>query len=462
MPVNSFDDYPMSWRPSLAGARGPLYRALADLLAADIAAGTLRPGAKLPPQRELADFLDVNPSTVSKAFKLCAERGLVVGSVGSGTYVASDAGSPGVRVCERREGVVDLGALVPAEEPNGLVRARIEELLRLPDADGLLSYGMPEGSMRQRAAGVAWLARSGVDARPDDVVPAAGGQNAIVAALGALFARGDRVGCDALTYPGVKEAAKLLGIQLVPVRGDGHGCMTAAGLEFAACTEGIRGVYVIPQLHNPTARSWDAAACAELAAVARSEDLLVVEDGINALLVENPARPMAALAPERTVYLASLSKTVAPGLRTAFVRVPPAWREALVETVGALNVSLPPLLATAAASLIEDGGADEVLAWRRAGLRERNRLLDEELGVWLEPAQACAPLRWLSLPECWSGRAFEVCARQVGVAVYGAERFAVGGGPVPRGARLAVSAPPTADELRLGARRLRGVLEAGG
>ena len=77
MPMNSFDDYPMSWRPSLAGASGPVYRALADLLASDIAAGRLLPGTKLPPQRELADFLDVNPSTVSKAFKLCAERGLV-------------------------------------------------------------------------------------------------------------------------------------------------------------------------------------------------------------------------------------------------------------------------------------------------------------------------------------------------------------------------------------------------
>ena len=157
MPVNSFDDYPMSWRPSLAGARGPLYRVLADLLAADIAAGRLLPGTKLPPQRELADFLDVNPSTVSKAFRLCAERGLLAASVGSGTYVASDAGSPGVRVCERREGVIDLGALVPAATPNELVCRRTEEVLRLPDAAELLSYGMPEGTLRHRSAGAAWL-----------------------------------------------------------------------------------------------------------------------------------------------------------------------------------------------------------------------------------------------------------------------------------------------------------------
>ncbi len=460
MPVNSFDDYPMSWRPSLAGARGPLYRALADLLAADIAAGRLLPGTKLPPQRELADFLDVNPSTVSKAFKLCAERGLVAASVGSGTYVASDAGSPGVRVCERREGVIDLGALVPAATPNELVCRRAEEVLRLPDAVELLSYGMPEGTLRHRAAGATWLGLAGVGARPEEVLPAAGGQNAIVAVFATLFSRGDRVGCDALTYPGVKDAAKLLGIQLVPVRGGADGTMSAEGLAFAARNEGIRGVYVIPSYHNPTGRTFGSAECAELAAVARAEGLLVVEDGINALLAPDPVRPIASLLPGQTVYLSSLSKTVAPGLRTAFVRVPAAWRGEMTEALGALNVSLPPLLATVAASLIEDGTATEVLRQRRRDLCERNRLLDEVLGGWLEPCGDTAPLRWLHLPAHFTGRAFEVCARQAGVLVFGAERFAVGGGPVPRGVRLAVTAAPTVDELAEGARRLRAVLEA--
>lgn len=132
----------------------------------------------------------------------------------------------------------------------------------------------------------------------------------------------------------------------------------------------------------------------------------------------------------------------------------------MAEALGALNVSPPPLLATAAASIVEDGGADAVPARRRKGLRARNRLLEEEPGGWLEPAEPCAPLRWLWLPGHFSGKAFGVCARQAGVVVYGAERFAVGGGPVPRGARLAVSATPTEGELGEGARRLRAVLEA--
>ena len=59
MPVNSFENYPMSWKPTLQHSKKPLYLTLAEQLEQDIHNGTLRPGTKLPPQRELADFLDI-------------------------------------------------------------------------------------------------------------------------------------------------------------------------------------------------------------------------------------------------------------------------------------------------------------------------------------------------------------------------------------------------------------------
>ena len=71
MPVNSFDNYPMSWKPNTKDLTPPLYKSLAQLLENDIQNGTLNPGDKLPPQRELADFLDLNLSTITRAFKIC-------------------------------------------------------------------------------------------------------------------------------------------------------------------------------------------------------------------------------------------------------------------------------------------------------------------------------------------------------------------------------------------------------
>lgn len=82
MPVNSFDDYPMAWKPEKSRLSGPLYAAIAGALEEDIVEGRLAPDTKLPPQRELADFLDVNLSTVTRAYKVCELKGLLYAVVG--------------------------------------------------------------------------------------------------------------------------------------------------------------------------------------------------------------------------------------------------------------------------------------------------------------------------------------------------------------------------------------------
>lgn len=59
MPINSFDNYPMSWKPSIDKTQKPIYKVLARQLYQDILNGVLLPGTRLPSQRELADFLDL-------------------------------------------------------------------------------------------------------------------------------------------------------------------------------------------------------------------------------------------------------------------------------------------------------------------------------------------------------------------------------------------------------------------
>ena len=69
MPINSFENYPMSWKPQLSDRTAPIYLKLAKQLEQDIKTGKLKPGDKLPPQRELADFLDLNLSTITRTYK---------------------------------------------------------------------------------------------------------------------------------------------------------------------------------------------------------------------------------------------------------------------------------------------------------------------------------------------------------------------------------------------------------
>lgn len=126
MPVNSFDNYPMNWKPDLSKTAGPKYKALVKLLEEDIKNGTLKAGTKLPPQRELADFLDVNLSTISKAYKLCEQKGLISAAVGSGTYVSSDAATDPVFLCETdNTPIIKMGAIVPFVTSNQKVEHRL-------------------------------------------------------------------------------------------------------------------------------------------------------------------------------------------------------------------------------------------------------------------------------------------------------------------------------------------------
>ena len=200
MSINSFDNYPMSWKPDLSRTSGPKYLALVSLMEEDIKNGTLKAGTKLPPQRELADYLNVNLSTISRAFKLCGQKGLLSASVGNGTYVCADVSAETILLCGRENPrMIEMGALVPQVSGNRLVKTHTERLLKRPDALNLFSYDDPEGTGRQREAGVAWLQKSGFSTDKDHVLLAAGGQNALTAALGALLERGDKLGTDPLT-----------------------------------------------------------------------------------------------------------------------------------------------------------------------------------------------------------------------------------------------------------------------
>ena len=458
MPVNSFDNYPMSWKPDLSNITGPKYLALAQLLEGDIHSGKLKAGTKLPPQRELADYLDLNLSTISKVYKLCEQKGLLSASVGKGTYVSSDAAAEPVLLCGKEDShMIEMGAIVPFVTSNRKVKQYTENLMKKPDALNLFSYGAPEGTKRQRKAGVAWLQKSGFCTDMDHIIPAAGGQNALMAALGACFEAHDKIGTDPMTYPGVKTAAKLFGIHLLPVRSENNE-MTEEGIRYAVRNENIKGLYVIPDYQNPTAHIMSLGTRKRIAKVAQEENLLVIEDGINNLLEKNPMPPIASFAPEQVIYIASLSKTVSPGLRTAFIHVPDKFHKKLVTALYSMNISISPLLATVSAALIEDGAADEILAERQKGIMERNLVINKTLDGFVMPSELMAPLRYIQLPEHFTGKSFEICARQAGVEVYGAERFSVGNKEPEKAVRISVTTPPSLEVLTDGVSRLRELL----
>ena len=209
MPINSFENYPMSWKPVLGPDKHPLYLYLAAQLEKDIKEGVLLPGTKLPPQRELADFLDINVSTITRAFKLCTQKGLLNGTIGRGTFVAYNALECFKMLPQSDKNLIEMGSMAPACIAYKELYDVMQALLMEPNFGQLLHYGLDQGAIWQKEAAVKFIAKMGYITTEDKVLPAAGGQNAIAAILAGVFRAGDSIGVDPLTYPGIKSVASM-------------------------------------------------------------------------------------------------------------------------------------------------------------------------------------------------------------------------------------------------------------
>ncbi|MBF4692256.1 aminotransferase-like domain-containing protein [Fusibacter ferrireducens] len=448
MPVNSFENYPMSWKPRKPNSDKPLYLALAELLEQDIANGVLLPGTKLPPYRELADYLDVNVSTITRAFKVCKQKGLLSGSVGSGTFISYDTASD-TRMVSRyyASHLIEMGPITPKSNATEEVKVLLSRMMAEPDFGKLLQYGKPDGNPWQKEAAVKLICKAGFTTSPEFLLPSNGGQNAIAAILAGVFKPGDRIGTDPLTYPGLKTAAKMLGIELIPIDSRNHE-MTEEGLLYALKNEHIKGIYIMPDYHNPTTHIMSQETRQMIANIAIDNQLIVIEDGAHSLLMEKSMPAVASYAPDQTLYIASLSKAVAPGLRLAYIATPQRFLTVLSNNLYNINLSLSPFLTELASRMIASESVDKIIQDNRSQIQLRNRLVNEYFPENMLCGDDSCIFRWLNLSAESSGSEFERLAKEAGVQVYASERFAVGKVKPPAAVRIVVTAPEKIDDLR--------------
>jgi DNA-binding transcriptional MocR family regulator len=438
------------WNPRLGGRKGPRYRAIAEALADDLAAGTLPQGSRLPTHRDLADRLGVTVGTVSRAYAEAARRGLVSGEVGRGTFVRGAVGEP---EDEDAAGVVDLSQNHPPEPParphRTALLGALAGLTARADAGRLLDYPAAGGNPADREAGAAWIARAGVQAVPDEVVVCTGSQHGLTVVLATLLDPGDLLLAESLTYAGLKAVAGFLHLRLQGLPLDEHGLRPEA-FDDACRRGGVKALYLIPTLHNPTTAVMPEARRREIVAIARAHGVPLVEDDVHGLLpVERPL-PVSTLAPEQSYYLTSTSKTLAPGLRIAYVRAPRAMVPRLVSSLRATTWAVAPLTAAVASAWIRDGTADALLEARRAEARERQALATSALSGADVMTHPEAYYLWLRLPEPWRADSFTTEAGSRGVLMTPAEAFAVGRGLAPHAVRLCLGAARSRETLARG------------
>ena len=458
MPVNSFDDYPMAWKPDKARLAAPFYQSIAGALEEDILSGALPADTRLPPQRELADFLDVNLSTITRAYKVCELKGLLYAVVGRGTFVAPNARTKNLPFHEKApEAFIELGMIEPFYQVNATILEAARTVLERPEATRLLEYGQAAGNSHQLTAAEAWLRRFHVQARPDNLLIAAGSQNALAVSLISLFKAGDKIAVDPYTYPNFIGLASFLHIQLVAVEGDEDG-MKPQALDTLCRQSGISGVYLMPSCSNPMGIVMPMERREALARVIERHGLILVEDDAYAFLLPREFRPLAAAIPDRTVYICGTSKSLCAGLRVAFLAFPEAFRAHLASGVTTINLKTVSFNAEIIAQLILDGRAEEIVERKKALAAERAAVYQR---VFPHDDGRPAFFKWLPLPEGMDGDRLEQAARERGVHLLASRRFAVGARRPEAFARLAISSPQSEEELSRGLRTVKERIEEG-
>lgn len=433
-----------AWLRRIDALDGPAYRRIAQALENAVDEGELAPGDQIMAQREVARIVGIDFTTVTRAYTLARERGLIEGTTGRGTFIR-------LRTIEDEAGLVDLSMNLPPP-PAGLnlgalLRETTSAILARTDPATLMAYHPGAGSLAQRTAGAAWLAPMLGEVDPARVVVASGAQTALTALLDHLTAPGDTILVEAFAYPGLLAAAARRGLTVIACPLDGEGLEPEA-LARLASEHRPRLICCTPTFQNPTAATMSLSRREAVVETARGAGVMIVEDDAYGLLPATPLPALASLWPEGVFHVATTAKTLSPGLRLAYVVVPPGVAEGFAGALHAIAQMPAPLMAAVVASWIRDGVAARVLGGVREEAIARRALAAEVL-----PAALGGPE---SLHVWLPGVVATPAARERGLALVGAEAFRAPGA-AGEGLRISLGAAGKRGTLVRGLRELAGL-----
>ena len=446
------DDSLPVWLPRLAVHGGPRFLQIADALQAAMTDGLLKPGDRLPPQRQLAAQLNLDLTTVTRAYDEARRRHLLEGRGARGTYVAA----PKVELTS----VLDLSMNTPPP-PAGvdfddLLKQGLSQVMMGADTALLMTYHLGGGSDSDRKAGARWLEPMFGTLDSEQVVVCPGAQAAIAALILALTKPGDVILTEPASYPGLRTAATQLGRRIVAVKADQHGMMPEM-LE-QTCHQLQPGlVYLNPTLQNPTAITIPERRRKELANIAKRCNVRIVEDDPYWLLADAPPPPIAAVVPEQVCYISTLSKCLTPGLRVAFVLIRDQHeRERFLVALRSFSLMVAPLTAALATQWILDGSAAALMEGVRKEARLRHWMARDILAGRYSGTGDGLHI-WLELPGYWSSSQLARAADSEGIAVTPVEAFATGSDCV-NAIRISLGSIKDRGRLQTGLQRLSHLL----
>lgn len=419
------------WKPHLHRDAGSKYLGIVQALESDIYAACVQPGDRLPSQRTIAEELNVDLTTVTRAFNEAKRRGLVEGNKGGGTYIRDSLQQ---QLAAEKLLKLDLSMNNPPQP----VAANLSQRL----ADGVaalmtdqrrmlqLHYQDAAGNPADRDAAASWLQGKQGGVTAERVLIACGAQSALYGICKHLLPPGSALFTPEYTYPGLKAVAKELDITLIAIECDEQGILPSA-FEQACEQHTAKALYLIPTIDNPTAVTMPLARRRALVAIAKQYQISIIEDDPYSPLKQNPPTNFVALLPELTWHIATLSKSATPALRVAFVITPSNQdcRE-LASVLRASSLMAPPLMCALVTRWIYDGTLNELAAAIRLENNQRQQLAATLLAGYQFNADHDGHHLWLSLPSQWQAEQFAREAQSHGVTIVPVGQFAITATPI--------------------------------
>lgn len=398
--------------------------------------------------------------TATRVYAELEGMGLVSGETGRGTFVRETLLPPrlGIDQHAAAAGMVDLNFNYPSLPGQAeLLRSALRQLASSGDLEALLRYQPHGGRQHERATVARHLGCRGLAVDAAQVLIVNGAQHGLAATVMALLQPGDVVAADALTYPGFKVLAEAHRLELAPIPAAAQGPDLDA-LERVCKSRRVRAVYAMPTLHNPLGWVMSARRRQQLVAIARKHGLLIIEDAAYAFLAEEAPSPLAALAPETTVYVTGLSKSVATGLRFGFVAAPAQWVPAMERTIRASIWNTPGVMTAIACGWLDDGTVTRLEAEKRDDARIRQSMASEVLAGLRCVRHPASYFLWLPLAEELRADQVAMALMRDHVSVSTAEPFATSV-HVPHAIRLALGSVEM-DTLREALEKVKRVIGA--
>jgi GntR family transcriptional regulator / MocR family aminotransferase len=257
--------------------------------------------------------------------------------------------------------------------------------------DKLLSYGHPAGQLSLRRALAQFLfEKRGLKFGTDEIAVTRGSQMALALTARTLLAAGETVAVETLGYRPAWDALRAQGATLRAVPVDEKG-MRVSSLEQMAQRHRIRAVYLTPHHQYPTTAPLALERRLHLIDLARKHRFVILEDDYDYefQFEGRPTPPLATRAPENVVYLGTLSKVLAPGLRQGFVVGPASFIERLVGFRALWDRQGDAPMEAAIAEYLEEGEFARHLRKMRTEYWKRRDALCELILKHLHPWVSC-------------------------------------------------------------------------